>query len=287
MSARQLRRFYTPLCLLILTALTACSSLQQIADVQKPQASVTSASVKSLSLDQATVLVDVVLTNPNPFTLHTVGFDMNMAIDGHRLAAVSQPDSKLAIPANGRNKMQLPVTLKYQDVIAAVGSIANENALNYALDGTVFVDVPVLGKLGLPLKFTGSLPVPRLPQISLKDISLESISLSGAKLKVDLDVTNPNIFDVNLKSVNYDLMANGKSLTDGALKQINLRQGQTQNVTIPLSVSTTNMGLTLYRLLSGSNSVTMGVKLGADIVPGISAWQPGPLKYEAQRTLSR
>ncbi|WP_428243613.1 LEA type 2 family protein [Gynuella sp.] len=287
MSARQLRRFYTPLCLLLFTALTACSSLQQIADVQKPKASVTSASVKSLSLDQATVLVDVVLTNPNPFTLHAVGFDMNMAIDGHRLAAVSQPDSKLAIPANGRNKMQLPVTLRYQDVIAAVGSIANENALNYALDGTVFVDVPVLGNLGLPLKFTGSLPVPRLPQITLKDISLESINLSGAKLKVDLDVTNPNIFDVNLKSVNYDLMANGKSLTDGALKQIKLRQGKTQNVTIPLSVSTTNMGLTLYRLLSDSNSVTMGVKLGADIVPGISAWQPGPLKYEAQRTLNR
>ena len=288
MPAHPFRQYFSRLaCLLVLAGLTACSSLQQIAEVQKPKASVSDASLGALSLDQATVLVDVVVINPNPFTLKTAGFDLNMAIDTHQLASLSQPDTSLSIPANGRNKIQLPVTLKFKDVISAVGSLANKNSLDYSLDGTVKVNVPVLGDISLPLSFTGSLPVPRMPEISFKSVSLESISLSGARMNIDFDVTNRNIFDINLKDLNYNLMAEGKSLTGGSLKTIKLQQGQTQKVSIPLSISTTNMGLSLYHLLSGSQSVTMGISLGADVAPDISVWNPGPLKFEAQRTLNR
>ncbi len=276
-----------PVTVVLLTVfLASCATLQGMVDVQKPTARVAGVSIGALSLDQATLLVDVAVANPNAFALDAAGFDMDLAIGGQQLASVKQPDSSVSVPANGEESVQLPVTLKFSDIAAAVGGLSGKNQVDYALNGRVMIDLPVLGNMEIPLNFSDILPVPKLPEIRFSNISLSDVSWSGAKLLVSLDVENPNTFGIDLNSLAYSLKAEGKTLGAGAVNQIKLEQGQAQKVDIPLEVSLTNLGISLFRMLSGGDAVNVGIDGSADVAPDIGIWKPEPMSFKAERTLN-
>jgi LEA14-like dessication related protein len=131
------------------------------------------------------------------------------------------------------------------------------------------------------------LPIPQLPKISFSDVSLSDVSWSGAKLKVDLDVSNPNIFGLDLNTLAYNLEAEGKSLGSGSLEGVTLEKGQTQTLSIPMDVSLTNLGISLFRMLSGGEAVDIGLSGKADVAPDIGVWKPEPMTFEAKRTLNQ
>jgi LEA14-like dessication related protein len=269
------------------TVMSGCASLKQMIDVQKPTASVAGVSLGDLSLDQATLLVDVAIANPNPFTLDAAGFDLDLTIAGQQLASVAQPDAAVSVPAKGNNSIQLPVTLKFSEIAAAVGGLGSKNSVDYALDGNITMNLPVLGDISLPVSFADMLPIPPLPKISFSDVSLSDVSWSGAKLKVDLDVSNPNIFGLDLNTLAYNLEAEGKSLGSGSLEGVTLEKGQTQTLSIPMDVSLTNLGISLFRMLSGGEAVDIGLSGKADVAPDIGVWKPEPMTFEAKRTLNQ
>lgn len=267
--------------------MSGCASLKQMIDVQKPTASVSGVSLGNLSLDQVTLLVDVAVANPNAFKLDAAGFDLDLSIAGQQLASVAQPDAAMSVPANGNNSVQLPVTLKFSEIAAAMGGLGGKNSVDYALAGNITMNLPVLGDVSLPVSFADMLPIPQLPKISFSDVSLSDVSWSGAKLKVDLDVSNPNIFGLNLNTLAYNLEAEGKSLGSGALEGVKLEKGQTQTLSIPMDVSLTNLGISLFRMLSGGQAVDIGLSGKADVAPDIGVWKPEPMTFEAKRTLNQ
>ena len=270
-------------CLLLLSA---CTSIQQIVDMQKPDARVSGVALSSLSLTDVTLLVDVVLSNPNPMTLKAADFDLNLLIDGHRLASLSEPDTQVAVPARGTQTVQFPLTFTFREVAAALGGIKGRNMLDYAVEGKVRVDMPVLGEVNIPVSFSDVLPVPQLPVIRFRAISLDSIDWSGAQLKLDLEVSNPNAFAVDLKRFAYHLNASGREISQGDLSPLALPQGDTREVSVPLSVNLTSLGISLFRLLSGGDSVEVNLTGSADVLPDLELWQPEPLTFEAVQTLN-
>lgn len=271
---------------LFATFLASCATLKGIVDVKKPTAEVAGVSLGSLSLEQATLLVDVAVSNPNGFALDAAGFDLDLGVAGSPLASVNQPDATVTVPANGTESVQLPVTLKFTDLANAIGGLSGKNAVDYTVDGNVLMDIPVMGNISIPVDFKGTLPIPQLPQISFSDISLSDVSWSGAKLMLSLDVENPNAFGLDLKSLAYNLQAEGKSLGKGTLNSVKLEQGQSQKIDIPLEVSLTNLGISLFRMLSGGEAVKVGIDGSADVAPDISLWKPEPLQFKAERTLN-
>lgn len=267
--------------------LAACSTLQQMMDVKEPDARVAGVSLSALSLDAATLLVDVEVSNPNGFTLNTAGFDLDLAVAGENIARVQQPDAALSVPAKGSNSVKLPVTVNFRDIIAAAGAIKDKKSVDYALNGKVTVNLPVLGDVSLPLNFADALPVPKLPELKFRDASLKSVNWSGAEMLVSLDVTNPNLFGIDLNSLSYALKAQGKDIGSGALNGIHLGEDETQTLNIPLSVSLTTLGISLFRMLTGDEDVTVGLDANADVAPDLGIWKPEPMSFTAERKLSR
>lgn len=272
--------------LVMISFLASCATLQGIVDVQKPTARVAGVSLGDLNLEQATLLVDVAVANPNGFALDAAGFDLDLTVAGQQLASVAQPDSAVSVPAQGEESVQLPVTLKFSEIAAAIGGLSGKNTIDYALDGNVIMNIPVMGDVKLPLNFADVLPVPKLPDIKFSNVSLSDVSWSGAKMLVSLDVTNPNAFGIDLNSLAYNLQAEGKSLGSGAIENIKLEQGQAQTVDIPFEVSLTNLGISLFRMLSGGDAVKVGLDGSADIAPDIGIWKPEPMSFNAERTLN-
>ncbi|HBS42315.1 MAG TPA: hypothetical protein DEA26_06520, partial [Oceanospirillales bacterium] len=70
------------------------------------------------------------------------------------------------------------------------------------------------------------------------------------------------------------------------LSPLALPQGDTREVSVPLSVNLTSLGISLFRLLSGGDSVEVNLTGSADVLPDLELWQPEPLTFEAVQTLN-
>jgi LEA14-like dessication related protein len=256
-------------------------------DVHKPKASISGVSIGSLSTDSVTLLLDVDVTNPNVFPLKTAGFDLGLLVNGNNIAKVNQPDSSLSLPAKGSNSVRLPVTLTFDQLLKSVSGLKGQKQLDYAVEGDVAVNLPVLGDLKMPVEFAGQLPIPQKPDVALKGVNMDSIGLSGAKFSVDLEITNPNDFDVNLSDINYQLASQGASLGGGKISKLDLGKGQKQSLSIPLNIGFSGLGMSSYRLLTSSDPVSVDISVAANVDTDIAGWKPSPLKFETQQMLKR
>lgn len=277
----------TGLSMLLLLLLSSCSILEETLDVSKPKASISGVAIESLSTQDVTLLVAVEVTNPNSFDLKTAGFDLGLFVNDQRIAIVAQPDASLSLPAKGSSSIQLPVTLTFEQVMKSVDGLNDRTGFSYGVEGKVTIDLPILGDFNMPVDFSGVLPIPQQPGITFKGLNVDSISVSGARLSMDLEVSNPNAFDIDLNNVNYQLKAQGKSLGEGKVKAINLSQGKTQRLSIPLSISVSDMGTSLYQLLISSNPIAADVSVSAEVDTNISGWKSTPLSIDTQQILSR
>jgi len=274
------------LLLLSFNLLSGCAALKDAAHIEKPKASVAGVSVADLSLQAITLLVDVEVANKNAFDLHTSGFDLDLNVAGSKLAKVQQPDTKLKIPAKGSKHVKLPVTLPFKDVYSAVSGAMGKNSVPYGVNGKVTLNVPVLGDISLPLSFEGVLPIPKMPDIKLQGIRLDSAGVSGIKLNMDIEVKNPNMFGLKVNSLGYALKAGSKSLGSGDVKSLTIKKGGTQVVSVPLTLSLSQAGMSLYQALTGKGKVDFSLSGKADITPDLKVWKPGTMKFDTDKAVS-
>ena len=79
---------------------------------------------------------------------------------------------------------------------------------------------------------------PREPKISLAGLSVDNINMTRVKLKVDLDIYNPNTKDINIREVNYGLFLGKNELLK---ESFGIDQPLTANeetrVTVPLFIN--------------------------------------------------
>ncbi len=266
--------------------LSGCSNLQNIAKAQKPQAQISSVTVTELSLTEVTLLAKVTVKNPNPVKLPGVSLTLDLNIDGKKIVAVAQPDSSISLPAKGSRDISLPITLKYTDLYKTVSGIKDKSSVAYEINGRFSMKVPVLGDVSLPVRHKDTLPVPHLPDVSLVNVRMEDASLTRLRLSFDLAVSNPNSFGLKINTLSYQLSAAGKSLSSSKTEPLTLNAGERKTFSIPLSLSLSEAGSSVLRLLSGKSAVTYKLDGKADISPALKVWKPKPLTFSSEKTLS-
>ena len=94
--------------------LAGCAGLVK-SGIGKPRVSVETAKLASLSFQGATLQFDFGIDNPNPVGLHLDGFDYAFSVEGARMMEGRQ-DSKLELAANAKRTVELPMTLRYQQL---------------------------------------------------------------------------------------------------------------------------------------------------------------------------
>jgi LEA14-like dessication related protein len=142
-------------------ALGACAGLGGLANVVRPEVDVTDVKVLGTTLTGADLLFEFRVDNPNAvaLVLDAIGYRLRLndrpLLDGRR-------DQRMRIAANGRSVVELPVTIKYEDVYRVIRSFSNRERPDYALDADFRFDVPVLGAVTVPVTKRGEIPLDRL-----------------------------------------------------------------------------------------------------------------------------
>lgn len=258
--------FKLSLILLGLTVfLSSCKALQDLADAQKPNLSVKNVRVTNFAFDEIELTFDVNVENPNPFALHLLSYDYGFNINGNSFVQGTQEEG-LSIDASQTSTIHIPVQLNFVELYNLFGSFKGEDEADYTLATDLTFNLPVLGATTIPLKKTGTIPLIKLPKISVSGLEIKEMGLSGVDLALHLNLKNPNAFGLILNMLSYDLQVNGETLaTSTFTEQVKASSNGATNITIPISLNTLKIGASVIKLLRNSNDVHYQLKGSIDM----------------------
>ena len=149
--------------LLALVLLLAGCAVNTLAHMESPKVDVTGVKLKGTTLAGADVLVQFRVDNPNDVNLVLDGIGYHLKLNGQPLLN-GQYDQQIQIAASGPTTVDLPVTIRFDDLYRVLNTLQNRKNPEYALDADLRFAVPVLGEVTVPVTQTGKVPVDRLLQ---------------------------------------------------------------------------------------------------------------------------
>ncbi|MCU7828725.1 MAG: LEA type 2 family protein [Candidatus Thiodiazotropha sp. (ex Myrtea sp. 'scaly one' KF741663)] len=236
-------------------SLSGCATLEQVGQVlegQKPTAQVNGVRLTSLDFEGMDLAFDVQVDNPNPVGISLAGLDYDLSLLGSRFLKGDQPMG-MRLAANGNSSVEVPMRLGFQQLLSTYQQLKGADSAGYQLDLGMGFDVPVLGRVRVPVSYQGEFPVPKMPDVKVRSLDVQQLSMSGAKLMMQLEVDNPNAFSLLLNQLNYDVKLNGYNVGSGLMgRAVNLQQGSPGVINLPLSLDFAQAGMGLYKALLGS-----------------------------------
>lgn len=239
-----------------LNCLTSCESVQSIIDAApKPTARIAGVSLGNLSLDGATLDFDVDVRNPYGFNLPLADLAYSISSGGKSVLSGNMADPG-SIPANNTRRIAVPVSVRFADLLNVLGGVKPGSVLPYDANLSVSANVPNLGPLTLPLKKSGKLPIPAVPQVTLADVKWGNMTLNDASALLRLGITNTNDFSMKLSQLSYALSLGGVDVANTSVrKAANFAgKGSSQTLEIPISIKPINLGMAAFNMLRGEGA---------------------------------
>lgn len=268
-------RWACAILLAVLVAGPGCQTLRDLAAAgPRPEARITGARLSDLSLDAAGLEFDVLVKNPlgADLPLSTLGYTLES--DGRRLLEGSATP-RGSIPARGERTITLPARVRFTELLATLRGVRPGQVVPYRVAAALSVDAPGLGPLSLPLEWSGELPVPAPPRVSLERVRWESISLQEARAVLRLQIANANAFALDLERLRYELALAGASVASAVVDRPQaFGAGATQVLEVPLALRPIDLGVALFGVLQGDGaayelggSMTVGTVFGPIELP--------------------
>jgi LEA14-like dessication related protein len=140
---------------------SACSTLGGLANMVEPEVDITDVKLLGTTLTGADLLFEFRVDNPNDVALVLDGIGYRLSLNNEHLLDGTR-DQRTQIAANGRSTVELPVSIKFQDIYRVIRSFEDRARPDYALDADFRFDVPVLGYVTVPVTQRGQIPIDRL-----------------------------------------------------------------------------------------------------------------------------
>lgn len=253
-----------------LITISGCAQLKQKAETLKPTAKILDARLTGINFDQADLAFDLVVDNPNPVALNLAGLAYDIKIENQSLVS-GNAAKDIKLRADGKTKVEIPISLKFDDLKRLPGKLWHKDKIAYQLSSTITVNLPIIGNYDIHLVKTDEVPVPKLPNIKLKDVKINKLSLTSAELVTSIEINNPNAFSLALNNFNYKLDINNQSWGQGKITQKHNVPGKgTGIIKIPVKLNLLTMGQTVYQLLVNKEVFDYQLSGGLNLDTGIA-----------------
>ncbi len=265
---RRLKLYTSAIIVLLSIVISGCSLLENI---RQPEILSVRPKITGIDFDAISLAFDVDVNNPYPIPIRAPRFRYGLDIQGNEFFK-GDAESGVDLPAAKVGTLTLPVQLSYKDLWRTFQGLSDAKEVDYTLNGALMFSA--LGKsFELPLSHSGKFPVLRPPAFSNIKASLSEVSLTRAKIAVDADVNNPNVFDLGVQGLGYVLKVGGEEI--GGLTASTggmVGSGETSRLAL---VGEMPVASSLLRLIRG------GKLSDAMITPSGSIQTPyGPVKFK-------
>ncbi|MES9833936.1 MAG: LEA type 2 family protein [Candidatus Thiodiazotropha sp. DIVDIV] len=244
--------------LVTLLMFQGCSTLEQAGTIisgQQPTAQVKDVKLSGLDLNGIDLIFNLQVDNPNPVKIVLDHLDYDLKLSDRSFLKGEQ-GMGMNLVANGASQVKLPVRMEFEQLLKQYGQLEKQDEVPYEIDLGLGFDVPLLGRIRLPVNYEGRLPIPKMPDVKLSYIEVKRLTLQKADLMVELEVANPNQFAVMLDKLDYQLKLNGIDVGGGALSQsMKIDQRGRGRITLPLSLDMMQAGRGLYGAFIGGSGL--------------------------------
>ena len=219
-----------------------CTTLQNLANIQKPVVSLDHIQVSGLSFNGLNLLFEVGIENPNSLAVTMAGFNYQFYLNEQLFMQGSQ-DSTQSILARSKSQLEIPIALDFKKIYTTYQALKDKDSSAYKMQVGLVFDLPVIGKTTIPLSKEGGIPLLKLPKISLAGLKLRNLSLTSASFELETQLENPNNLNLLITQFQYDLKINDKNWLTGVKSQAQqITSKTTQSLTIPFSISRRSTG---------------------------------------------
>jgi len=241
----------------------SCSLLREVANtaVGPPVATFGGETVAGASLDQATLHVSYVVTNPNPVSVSLAGARATLVVGG-KPVDVRAPEIGLSIPPDGRATLDFSALVRFQEL-----GLLGQATAPYRVQGSLSFTTP-LGPSTLPLEHDGALAVPRAPEVAVSVPRLTALTFEGVVLEVPVQVKNANPFPLGF-SLQGSLELGGPKVAVASGPEEQVGAGETRVVGLPVKIAFNAVAAAASALRAGSAKVVFegALRSGGVTVP--------------------
>ncbi|CAM8956661.1 unnamed protein product [Rhodiola kirilowii] len=217
----------------------------------KPTADLVAIRISSINLQKADIVVDLLIKNPNPIPIPLIDVSYLIESDGRKLISGLIPDSG-TIHAHGEEIVKIPVSLIYDDIKSTYADIKPGSIIPYKIKVELIFDVPVFGRITIPLEKIGKIPIPYKPDVDIEKIQFEKFSFEETVAVLHLKLENKNDFDLGLNELDYEVWLSDVSIgaADLAKTAIIIKNGITY-LDIPVTFRPKDFGSALWDMIRG------------------------------------
>ena len=206
------RIFFLPPALLAAFVFWSCQTIADV--VQEPSVSLNSVDIAGISFSGVDLVVNVDVENPNRFSIPMPNIDWELSINESSFLQGTLSNDQ-SIERQQTVTVALPVSFTFEGLFGSFASLIalREAAYDIALAISFPQSrIPIIAERVFDLNFSGVLPLPQLPAISLGQARVSNINFSGVELAWDINVENPNRFPIPFPSLNWNYEVNGVPL---------------------------------------------------------------------------
>ncbi|MGD8592253.1 MAG: LEA type 2 family protein [Gammaproteobacteria bacterium] len=259
--------------------LGGCAGLEK--HIQTPTVHYAGNHIKNVSLYDASVDFLIHVDNPNPISLPVQGLNYTVDINNKKmLSGSAQPGTQ--IPAISGIDISLPVVIRYEEFLDGLQQLMHQDSYAYAIKGDID-----LGFFKVPYHASGSIPLPKLPQIQLKSISVEKFSFDGIETAMRFSINNANDFPLVANGLSYQLLLNNiATLSGNNTDAINVAAKSDSTFEIISKFSLMELGKVLDTLRK-SNSVNATLKGELDVPAADNQTKSIPFSWSGETAIVR
>lgn len=236
-----------PILWCLVFCLTSCQTLEQF--IRKPTVSFERMDLADMSLLDGTLNFHFKVHNPNAFSATLDRFTYQLAID-EKPFADGIVDEKIRIGANADETVLLPVRVNFMDLFNSIAELTKKEAVTYNLTG-IFT---VMG-VNIPYHADGRVPIPKLPDISLKQVMVSDMNLSGASLVFRFALENPNPFAIAVDGIEYGVSLAKTSFATGVAKIATpIAANSGTDLDVEMGVNFFRMGQAFHKLIKDKST---------------------------------
>jgi LEA14-like dessication related protein len=261
--------------------LAGCGSLRDVVEtIRKPEVRIDAIELEALSFSGLTLRFDMEISNPNPIGISLSGFDYELQIEGTPFVT-GEVDEKVTVAARDRFIVPLPVELGFEELVRTIRDLEDREEAAYQLTSGFSFDLPVLGRMRIPVSTEGSVPILRFPGLQVRSLRLNKISLAGASLDLELEMRNRNNFKIFLESLEYRFQVDGRDWASGMRQErVRLGENDTAVMLIPIELDFAAVGRSVYQMILSGETLQYTLEADVDVGTSLRVLKKASLPFE-------
>lgn len=132
---------------------------EKLADTPVPEATIPDVDLKGFGLDGITLLAKVAVTNPYGVSIPICDIGYAVKCSDREVASGKIPDPG-SLKASDTTTLEVTVKVPHSAAVSLVRDVGGDWDIDYLLDISLVIDLPVIGNFTIPLSYKGEMKLP-------------------------------------------------------------------------------------------------------------------------------